>query len=821
MHFQLSRARRLGTALLATGAFALGACGGDDEPTTPAPTPTIAVALAPNALAVTQGQSAASALTLTRGGNYTGAVALTASGAPAGLTVTLTPTSLTGTTLTSAIAVAAGAQTAPGSYPITITGAGSGVSSATATLTVTVAAAPARTVAIAAAPTALTATAGGAAATTTVTITRGGGFADPVELTVEGTPANVTATLSPSSVSGTATTSTLTVTAGANATPGAATLTLRARGQGVADATTTVPLTIAPAAQVGTFTIALTPDTVRLAAGASATTRIGLARSGGFTGPVTIEHNGAPAGVTFGLPAALTGDTATLTVRADTTVAPGTYRMTISGVAQGITPRTAILTLVVAPRAQTGSYALSVAPAAVSVQQGGTGTATVNIARTNFTGAVALAATGAPAGITVTPNPASATGATSALSVSVGSGVAVGSYPVTITGTAAGLANQTATLTVQVTAPASGGSRATFNFCAPDLPIWVAFQRENGAWTRASAGANNSYSGEVGARGGVAYVTRTGTAYDLTVVYGTAAELTASSSAPCALLAQRGTKRLTGTVAGLGETDGAFVTLGPEFQLVFGQPSFTMDSVPDGPLNLVATRVSLDSEDDGITPNRIILRRNVNYANNSAIPTLDFNGSEAFAPASANLTIANLGSDSAVVGTSFYSGAFGAGAFSFSQGGATQRYAGVPADRLQGGELQTLFVQAASTTDTTTSRGIFQFIRGVSDRTVTIGPNLGAVSVSAASTTPYLRPRATFASQAQYGQGATVDFDQDDRTATVTVSAAYLNGAPTTWDISVPDLSAAGFDPTWGCAPERARRGRSPPTAAASSPSSA
>ena len=41
---------------------------------------------------------------------------------------------------------------------------------------------------------------------------------------------------------------------------------------------------------------------------------------------------------------------------------------------------------------------LTVTPAAITVEQGQRGTATVSLARTNFTGAVTLVAAGAPAG---------------------------------------------------------------------------------------------------------------------------------------------------------------------------------------------------------------------------------------------------------------------------------------------------------------------------------------------------------------------------------------------------------------------------------------
>ena len=415
--------------------------------------------------------------------------------------------------------------------------------------------------------------------------------------------------------------------------------------------------------------------------------------------------------------------------------------------------------------------------------------------------------TGAPSGVqvTVTPNPV--TGNTATVSVAATGTATPGTATITLTGAATGLANQTTTLSVNVTAPSTGGGNVAYAFCAPDVPIWFAYQSDNGAWTRVTAGANNTFSFNVPARGGVASVTQTGTNYDLTVVYGTAAELTTGGQQRCASL-PRGTKRLTGSVAGVTATDFASVSLGSASELVFGgTTSFTLDSVPEGSLNLLASRSSIDLASFSLTPNRLILRRNVNYANNSVIPTLDFNGAESFAPTTANLTINGVGTDTAFVSTAFFTGgfsptAFGSGGFFINFGSSPLRYAGVPSERLQTGDMHALVAFANVRGDSTSSRGIFTFVRAIVDRTVTIGPSPSAATVTAITSTPYLRLRATAASQSAYNAGASVSFTQATRSANLSVTPGYVGGsAPATWDLSVPDLSAAGFDATWGLRP--------------------
>src|SRR5207244_11550117 len=80
-------------------------------------------------------------------------------------------------------------------------------------------------------------------------------------------------------------------------------------------------------------------------------------------------------------------------------------------------------------------YTLSLPPAQLTVEQGATGTATVTITRTNFTGAVTLSLGNAPSGVTGSFNPAAPTGTNSTLTVGVGAAVAPGVYNLTVGGT--------------------------------------------------------------------------------------------------------------------------------------------------------------------------------------------------------------------------------------------------------------------------------------------------------------------------------------------------------------------------------------------------
>src|SRR5439155_1396224 len=178
------------------------------------------------------------------------------------------------------------------------------------------------------------------------------------------------------------------------------------------------------------YTLSLAPASLTLVQGANGTTAVTITRTN-FTGAVTLGLGSAPSGVTGSFdPAAPTGTSVTLTVSVAAAVAPGVYNLTVDGTGSPgnrSTPLT--LTVSAAP-----DYALSLAPAALTIGQGATGTSTVTITRTNFTGAVTLSLGSAPAGVTGSFNPAAPTGTSSALTVSVGAAVAPGVYNLTVAG---------------------------------------------------------------------------------------------------------------------------------------------------------------------------------------------------------------------------------------------------------------------------------------------------------------------------------------------------------------------------------------------------
>jgi len=156
------------------------------------------------------------------------------------------------------------------------------------------------------------------------------------------------------------------------------------------------------------YTLSLSPAALTVDPGATGTTTVTIARTN-FTGGVTLSLGNAPTGVTGSFnPAAPTGTSSTLTVSVGAAVAAGTYNLTVDGTGAPGKP----LDTAHPHGERARDYTLSLTPAELTVEQGATGTATVTITRTNFTGAVTLSLGNAPSGVTGSFNPAAPPGPT-------------------------------------------------------------------------------------------------------------------------------------------------------------------------------------------------------------------------------------------------------------------------------------------------------------------------------------------------------------------------------------------------------------------------
>jgi hypothetical protein len=483
------------------------------------------------------------------------------------------------------------------------------------------------------------------------------------------------------------------------------------------------------------------------------------------------------------------------------------------------------------------------------VQQGATGTSTITITRTNgFAGAVTLTATGLPNGVTAAFNPAAPTTNTSTLTFTASPTATVGTATVTVRGNSGTLAEQTATLTLNVTAVTGGSGNTTWEFCnAGDMPLWLAIQDgTNGTWTRVAPTGTKFQFNITQAKAGVAYVLGTTSpsigsasssfaarmsaklqqellvrnrpmrasasrsladAFTLSIFYGSQAELNAQGTGSCTPGVSG--KTVNGSVANLGLTQLAFVSLGSATASVIGASgsTFQLKDVAAGALDLIASRISIDLATSAFSVDKLIIRRGLNQADGSTItPALDFNAAEAFAPVTPTLTIGNLNGEAGSALSFYFTSGFGGASaaaplfITGTPGPGPFTYAGVPAAKQASGDLHLVLATASpNSTNPTQSRSSGIFFKDATNRTVTLGSALNQPTVSAAATAPYVRFRATGNVQAEYNKSISVEFSQAaGRSVVFSATEGYLAGL-TAYDFTIPDFTAvAGWDSNWG-----------------------
>ncbi len=797
---QLKGIRPLSALVLALAAACGG--GGDDgtTPPPPPPTPSIALTLSASATTLQAGGNTTFTATIART-NFTGAVSVAVSGAPAGVTSNVTNS---GDTYTVAITTVATA--AAGNYPLTVTASGSGVSNATGTYTLTLTAPPAASYTLSVAPTTLS-VAQGATGQATVNLARVN-FTGAVGLAVTGAPAGVTTTLGASSVTGDNTT--LAVAIGSAVAAGNYTLTVTGTVAGQTDRTATLALTVTAAAS-GSIALSANPATLSATpGGAAVTSTITIARTN-FAGAVTLAVTGTPAGVTTAIATSpTTGNTATLTVTASAGAAAGNSTLTITGSGTGITNATTQIALTVSAAAGT----ISITAGNNTIQQGSSGSLNVFVTRANFTGAVTLAATGQPTGVTTTFTQPG-TGNSGQVTFTVGAATPAGSYPIVVTASGTGVANATATGTLTVTATSSGGGNVTFNFCggASDLPIWLAAQNGNGAWTQVTAGANNSYSFNISTTGGVAYVTQNAANdYDLTLIYGNRAELDGRGINACTTVNPT-PRSVTGTVSGFGLTnsDQVSVSFGgavPTTAPTAAAPNFTINNVPAGVRDLLGSRsgINLANPLAGFTPNKIFIKRGLNPANGGSVGTVDFNGTDAFDPDSKTVTLGGLTAGEQTTAVATFNTANGGGlllGFGLPGTSSTLTYSAVPSSRTVAGDLHALAASAITSVNNipTAIRLVTTIFRDATNTTLNMGAVLSTPTISSTNGA-YARLRAVLARQTDYQNLWLAGFTQasggSTRSVSITMTEGYIGNAAN-FDAAIPDFSGVGgWQNVWG-----------------------
>ncbi len=247
-------------------------------------------------------------------------------------------------------------------------------------------------------------------------------------LSLVGAPPGVT--LSPAEVGvggSTPVSQTLTLEVASSVNPGTYALKVRATsGSLVREA----DLSLTVSAPPPSFALALSPDGLTVAQGASATTALTVTPQNGFTGTVSLSLVGAPDGVSLS-PQSVTvsgssPQTFALAVGVGAGVPPGAYDLRVRGTSGSLAREAGLALRVVEP-----GYALSLSPASPRAPQGGSLQVQVRLERQGFQGPVALSLEGsdllsqspAPHRIAWSFSPNPATGGEATLTLQVGEGV--------------------------------------------------------------------------------------------------------------------------------------------------------------------------------------------------------------------------------------------------------------------------------------------------------------------------------------------------------------------------------------------------------------
>jgi Tol biopolymer transport system component len=184
------------------------------------------------------------------------------------------------------------------------------------------------------------------------------------------------------------------------------------------------------------FNVLVNPASLSLAQGTSGNVAVTINRQNNFTGAVTLSLLNAPSGVT-GTFTASSSTSSSLQFNAGSSVAPGTYAVTVRGSSGGVV-RTANLSLTVTAKAD--FTVNSDKSESVLIVQGGSDTVSVNVIRTNgFADAVTFSLVDAPAGLVSSFTPTTTTGDSTQLQLMAGPDLPTGDYTFNIYVTGGGI----------------------------------------------------------------------------------------------------------------------------------------------------------------------------------------------------------------------------------------------------------------------------------------------------------------------------------------------------------------------------------------------
>ncbi|MGH9776071.1 MAG: choice-of-anchor D domain-containing protein [Candidatus Acidiferrales bacterium] len=250
------------------------------------------------------------------------------------------------------------------------------------------------------------------------------------------------------------------------------------------------------------FSLSSSATSNTIAPGKSATYTITVAPLNKFTGSVALTVTGQVAGLTATLSASsiTTSGNSTLTLAAASSLAPGTYQVTVTGVNGSITHSTMVQLIV--SSSTSADYVLSASPSSSSIAPGASASYKVSISPLNgFNALVSLTASGLPAGASSFFDVNEIAGGTGSANLTIATltTLPAGTYMATVTGASGALSQsvkqgQAATYSLEITPDAVFSGMVTI--ACPNqnlLPTGVTCT-PNPAMLNVTAGQNSTFS---------------------------------------------------------------------------------------------------------------------------------------------------------------------------------------------------------------------------------------------------------------------------------------------------------------------------------------
>jgi hypothetical protein len=184
------------------------------------------------------------------------------------------------------------------------------------------------------------------------------------------------------------------------------------------------------------FTLSASPGSQSVLPGSTGSYTVSTTPQNGFSGTISFGVTGLPSGATasFSPTSVGAGQSTTLTVATVTTIAPGSYALTITA-SSGPLSHSVGVTLVVA-----GDFSIGVTPSSRTTSKDGSASYSVTVtAGQGFSGTVTFSVSGLPKFAAAKFSPTSLVNAgTSTLTVNTNKKVSAGTSTLTVTGTAGG-----------------------------------------------------------------------------------------------------------------------------------------------------------------------------------------------------------------------------------------------------------------------------------------------------------------------------------------------------------------------------------------------